>query len=843
MSLRGTAGAFNLRVGTDKDAQAIKMLQHAAPWSLWIFGLPIAALALRLARRFWGHHTLLEVGMAAGTVVLTALVYKVTSARGMDRIHHVVNMFAVMGWLTAVTWSGPNGALGIVYLVGGLTGCTAWNVRYTKHIDRVMDAIPTSTKAARSRPPIVDVGYVVRALASRAPVVRTAMEGAGNVVPALKRPWAPAGELTAGRTPASGTAVNTDGTVDKVLSGVVLKGKAVGTDPKPVWERIARNWKVFTTQRQAGRELNGARLVPLALTPTRIKSKVVLARGHHLPKMVEDAREHLAVMNGLPLSQVQVLASGGLHGEVLVDWIIYDTLSSTLEWQGIDGQWRGITDAPLVFGQREDGSLMTWHQPAIPDKGVNLSHLGMEGMNGSGKSNVARLAIAQGVRIFDVVDWVMDPMKATQTIGCVMAALDWMAPTSKEAVELIEFVVELVTARAEYLGNNGYDEWVPGCGLPFQRVYLEEGNLTADLLGSEMENVGNLARSTGVALIASFQRMHSANVPTGLRAVFSETMSFGCRGAGDAFLLPDELSAAGADPSVWKSKKPGMLYWASRMEDVEQWIIPGRTFRASEKVAAEVCDTYGDEKHRRVRDEFPDWVELIRKLDSNGVYRNRTTGPAKRASILEARAKRDGRKERAHRPADAPENRTEHAPETEDEPMIENTDDNPQPPEADVHTDPAYLEGLRKPTPTVDQMQKEVIAMGGDPAFLEDAKDESLDSQEIPIPHPDMVLHFGQPPMPERPHGKAKSLAHLIAYLAEKGPGYRFQPHEVAGDCIEITGKSMSWYRTILTTEIPAMGLTEWDPEKGVHRVAKDIRNEDTRRRVAEQLSRIPVDA
>ena len=175
-----------------------------------------------------------------------------------------------------------------------------------------------------------------------------------------------------------------------------------------------------------------------------------------------------------------------------------------------------------TFGQREDGSLMEWFQPAMPAKGINLAHLAMEGMNGSGKSNVSRLAIAQGVRIFDVVDWAADPMKATQTLGAVAGAIDWIAPSKREATDQFEFTVDYVTARAEYLGNNGYDEWEPGCGLPFHRIWLQEGNLTADLLGDDAEKIGNLARSTGVALNGEFQRMHNTSVSTGLRAVFSD---------------------------------------------------------------------------------------------------------------------------------------------------------------------------------------------------------------------------------------------------------------------------------------------------------------------------------
>ena len=146
---------------------------------------------------------------------------------------------------------------------------------------------------------------------------------------------------------------------------------------------------------------------------------------------------------------------------------------------------------------------------------------------------------------------------------------------------------------------------------------------------------------------------------------------------------------------------------------------------------------------------------------------------------------------------------------------------------------------------TAAELTKSAAEMGMDPSMFDSVQDASLDAQEIPFPHPDHVLTFNQPPMPDSPHDKAKSIAHLIAYLAgdDMGPGKKFQPHEVAAECMPITGKGASWYRGVLSGELASMGIVEWNKEKGEYRVARDIRNEDTRRRVEEHLSRIPADA
>jgi hypothetical protein len=827
---------LSLRVGTEMDAHRMRVLFFLVPWAVWLVGLPLAMLALRMARKYWHHEWLLSVGMIVITVGLSWLVWRVTAMRkGFGRWHPVLNMACAMGWLTYCTRADSlNGLHGVLYLLGGLAGCIAWNVRNATHGDPVFDVLADSKSAESSpaSPRFIDMGYIARAVASRVPIVRDALEGAGKAVPALARPWqAPAIEQGSG---------DHGGSQGASQNGI-LEGEIIGVDPKPVYDKIQSNWRKFTTQMPTGRDLNGARLTPVKLSPTRIRTQVLLRPGRQEPKLVEDARGLLAGLMGMPLSSVIPMPNPKNNSRVWLDFVIHDTLAKSRKWNGPQGAWRSIGDAPLIFGAYEDGIPATFFQPANPAKNKNLSHVAFEGMNGSGKSNVSRLAIAEGLLMYDVVDWVIDPKKGRQTMGCVSSALEWFATTEPESVDLIDFVVTLITAKANYLGDIGLDNWEPGCGLPFHRIWIEEGNLVAGILGSSMEDSGNLARSAGVGINGSFQRMHHENVSTGFRAVFPESMSFGVSKHGDAFILPDELAEAGCDPSMWKNGTPGMMYWNSLAVPMDRRIMPVRSFLVPSELAEEVSREYGERKMARVKQEFPDYYELLAEIDTNGVFQRRQTGGMVRAAIDAARIKRMAKKNRASVPVPSgagdptPVAAPRTPPSVEEEMDMESPPIEPDETEgADEMNDPLYAEGMKRLNTSPGEFSAELNDLGArspwDPSDP-DLNDPRMDSIDIPIPDPSEVLHFGNPE-PDSEAERPRALAFVIAYLANRGPGWKFQPHEVAEECMEHVERSMSWYRQELSTTIPSMGLTTKDQENGYWVVASDIRSERTAQKI-----------
>jgi hypothetical protein len=852
---------LNLRVGTEMDAQVIRVIQFAAPWAIWVLGLPGMAGALLLAKKFWGHPYVISLGMLVVTCVLSWLVWKVTAARkGYFRWHPVINMVGAMGWLTSMVMVPPNGLHGIIWLIGGFAACIGWNVRNASQGDPIHD-VGAMTRAGGSGdgsgggPRFIDAGYVVRAVAGRAPVVRTVLEGAGNVVPALRKPWEPK-ELGPG---SQGSTAGQDGG-EPPPTGDVIDGTVMGIDPKPVWTAIHHNWRRFTTQMEPGRPLNGAKLIPIKLSPTRIKTEVRLQPGRQEPKLVEDARGLLAGLNHLPPSSVIPLPNPRDASKVYLDFVIHDVLAKSRKWAGPDGawkrndvglwvrdkeiKWKSIGDAAILFGMYEDGIFAELFQPAQPKKNKNLSHVAFEGMNGSGKSNVARLAVTAGVLMYDVVDWVIDPKKATQTMGCAASALEWFAITEAEAVELISFVVSLITAKANYLGELGYDNWEPGCGLPFHRIWIEEGNLVAGLLGSDMEDAGNLARSAGVAINGSFQRMHHESVPTGFRAVFPESMSFGVNKHGDAFILPDELSDAGCDPSQWKNHQPGKLYWNSAAVDIERKVMEVRSFLVEQKLAEAVCAEYWEQKYAKLKEMFPDYYELLDSIDANGVYRNRTTGQMVREKIDKARERREARNKKkggaGGSPSPVPSPRPAPEPEETEQDDIPNSELVGE--EAMSKDD--YRSGMERPNVTMGQFTKMASELGERVDELNDPElnDPTMDSQEIRVPSPDEVLHFGSPPEKDNSsQGRARSLAYLVTFLAKKGPGWTFQPHDVSAECMEHIGRTAGWYRGEISTTLLHMGVVTKDRDLDRYVVASDVRSERIQRKVQEFLEELNV--
>lgn len=857
---RKTPG-FNLRIGSEMDAHMIRIIQFSAPWIVWVIGLPVAALALRMARRYWGHPYVLSIGLFLLTVGLSALMWKITAIRkGWGRLHPVLNVAASMGWLWAMTTFGPKGLLGILYLLGGIGGCLAWNFRNATHADPVYDVLDVSGGHGGSGgrgPRYLDAGFVARAVATRVPAVRTALEAAGNVVPVLKSPWEPKALQAGSDEVLEGKVV--DGPPKGTTNAKVREPEIVGVDPNPVWLRIQANWRKFTTQMDTGRELNGARLVPRQMSPTRIKTKVKLLPGRQTVEMVENAKKYLISLMHMNPAHIIIVPNPKNGAECFIDFITHDVLAKPRLWTGPEGTWCSIADSETVYGFYEDGVPATIFQPADLSKGKQLTHFALEGMNGSGKSTIARLLIATGLLQWDVDDWALDPVKTTQTFGPLARALTWFAVTKPESKDQMEFVVDLISAKARYLGEMGYDGWEPGCGLPFNRVWIEEGNLVAGVLGDTMEEAGNTARSAGVALVGSFQRMHHESVPTGFRAVFAEAMSFGVNKFADAFILADELKEVGCDPSQWKNDHAGMHYWNKSGLSLERRAMEARSYnikmeKDKPNILTELCDEYAEEKMRRLKTEFPDYWNMLAEIDSNRVFQSRTTGYAVYQDMLKKREEREARALKKAKKAGGgsnPDNpvpapRPEPEPEEieDDQPNSEMEDDDIMDADKNDYTgEREYQDGKREPAPTAAQLAKELESMGERPEYLDDPDIQSgkWDGVEFVIPAPHEVLAFGRREDDDASAGRQRKLAYIVSFLAHKGPGWKFQPHQVVDECKPVIGGASSWYRGELSSTLATLGVVEHDPETGTYQVARDIRSEMTAAKIQEFLDRIPT--
>ena len=538
------------------------------------------------------------------------------------------------------------------------------------------------------------------------------------------------------------------------------------------------------------------------MKPWRIHGEIRGIRGVHTPKSFMAIREELASQCAMPLASVVMIPNPKRHDWVFADFVLENVLKNAITWPGPLAAGQSIAAAPCRVGVYEDRTVATRFGPAITAemsktlrRGTkNLSHLLMEGMNGAGKSTFQRVQVADAATRTDIEEWLIDTVKRTQTFGRMGNAFQWFATTKAEAVRQIKFLADsVIPARADYLGQRGLDNWVAGCGLPYLRVTVEEGGVIFDEL-EKLVDVLMIARSTGVELDGSIQRAHHGLMDTNVRAQFSEAASFGCQKSDDAFILPDELADAGADPSQWKNKQPGMCYWASSELDVEQQLMPMRGFDVDMDTAEQTINEHVPAREQQIAENCPDWAAMLASLDRNGVWAKRTTGAAVYQTVTghkrggEARWTAD-----VIRVAEPVHTVTPGAISAPDEP---------------------YDDDEQDAVVTLDELDLDPEAAAEVAADM----DEIDPRDPIPPADPADELNFARP---ESGMTRDQSLRVLRGFLTGKGPGFEFSCSDIYNDdelCDRI-GRSAGWIRTQVSTTLTAEGLLSHDAAEGKYRV------------------------
>jgi hypothetical protein len=490
-------------------------------------------------------------------------------------------------------------------------------------------------------------------------------------------------------------------------------------------------------------------------------------------------------------------------------------LATVRHWAGPTATGRSIADAPVRFGVYEDRVFAESWETAVTEEmarnlGIdvqNLSHPISEGMTGSGKSNIVRILIADGATRLDVVDWAIDTVKKYQTLGCVAGALDWFATTRAEARAMIRFLADvIIPARANYLGMHGYDNWEPGCGLPFLRVTIEEGNIIASEL-DKLDDVLNSARSAGAKIRAAFQRAHHAVLDTNVRAAFGESLSFGVKTSEDVFVMDEELAAAGADPALWQDKQPGMLYRSAAGIPFDRQLMPIRSFKVDQAVCRDVIAAHVATREAWIAANCPDWFALLAGNDPRGIWARRTTGAAVLAEIEGAERRRAARAgDTAPVLATGPHEPGRMADEDE---IVE----------AEIVEDRAAAPVIVPDYPPDDDGDLEVTMddLGLDPEMVAGVNEDAGIDPRQPIPddgQPD--VHFGRPAVIETPREQA--LALVRSHLMAMGEGAEFAPRDLYGELCPKLGRTPGWLRNVLLT-ISDEGLLEHDRDEGTYRV------------------------
>jgi hypothetical protein len=273
---------------------------------------------------------------------------------------------------------------------------------------------------------------------------------------------------------------------------------------------------------------------------------------------------------------------------------VADLLAMDLPWPGPLYPGRSITE-PSVIGHYDDGEDVVVNVTGLRRDAAGkwsgvLPHLLVMGTTGSGKSEFARVTLADTMTRTDVTVWAVDCSKGMQTFGAIRHGIDWFITDAKTARQFFRIMEDVIRARTNHLASMGLTQWIPGCGLSFLVVWLEEA---ADFAAgsSAYDRMLRTARSAGVKIISSLQRATYTNISPDSRSNHGDSMCFGTSTAGQtndaAFALPDEVIEAGADPA-WGSTRPGCAYLAGLGTDRARWSQVLKTWLSSSAELAEV---------------------------------------------------------------------------------------------------------------------------------------------------------------------------------------------------------------------------------------------------------------
>lgn len=352
--------------------------------------------------------------------------------------------------------------------------------------------------------------------------------------------------------------------------------ESVFDKPLPSWEEVAELVGLNGTRMRI-REDNEARRVG-----------TVQLRPGDTVEAIQGSLSAIASAMRLPRRSVRAIEDPDDCSRAEVTIVKRDVLRDPLVWTELEEERIGISlaDMPLDLGMYEDGVRFT--------DDLFDHHTMTAGMSGSGKSTYAKLKLVQVAARCDAAVLAVDTAKGRQTLGPVSNAILWPAYTLADAKALLQALKRAVTARADYLGSKGLDNWTKNCGLTFLHVLLEEAAQLVDL--EEIVHLGQLARSAGIHLEVSLQRGTYTNIDTDARGNFSSRICLGVAPEEDiSKVLPDHVVEAGAAPEAWGDRQQGCAYAAVKSQPQERHAIPLRFHKAENKHLEKAANALPDQ--------------------------------------------------------------------------------------------------------------------------------------------------------------------------------------------------------------------------------------------------------
>lgn len=277
-------------------------------------------------------------------------------------------------------------------------------------------------------------------------------------------------------------------------------------------------------------------------------------RGEQTAQDAQQRRGLLASAAGVSPEDITINTSSD-YARAPVRIQLVDVLKNRIPWPG-PGHPGAMPTEPIALGKYRDNSPAAY-RVITAEHGAR--HGLFTGTSGSGKTTAARVVFCELATRRQTNQIVIDTLKAAQSLGCVRAGLDLVIDRQSVAERLFAGMPRYIQRRSEHLGALGLDNWAPDCGLNFVNLHIEEAHRFAD--ASELAALTVALRSVGVALSLSVQRPVYTQLNTTVRAQLTNLISFGLNDDADARIaLGDDAVNAGADPSIWGNRVPGMAY-------------------------------------------------------------------------------------------------------------------------------------------------------------------------------------------------------------------------------------------------------------------------------------------
>lgn len=346
----------------------------------------------------------------------------------------------------------------------------------------------------------------------------------------------------------------------------------------------------------------------------KTEASVQLEPGKHTADDLQKKVPYIESGIGLPPGSITVTLDPDDASKAKV--VISDprVLKNRIGWPGPSRPGGSIAE-PMRLGLWQDLDPMEYV--------VVGHHLQVNGMTGAGKSiGGAWNFLSEAMTRFDCAIFAGDTAKKEQTLGPLRRGLHRFETEIGAVRAMLRALHTEAPKRTDWLAERGYQKWVPGCGLTYWIIWLEEFPKIFDALPEKeqekfLELVKEL-RSAGGTIVMSLQRSDYSQMPTLARSQLAK-WCFGLERATDGkFALSEAQRDAGARPELWQNKVPGMSYLDAPSIPDERIAMANRTWDWGES---------DQEANARMRTHADAWPAAAKEVDEFTAIITSSYGP------------------------------------------------------------------------------------------------------------------------------------------------------------------------------------------------------------------------